>query len=310
MFSLTEKYISAASVVTIWPSPDKAREVDAYATADQPSMHGWLQQMTTVERKALCFEGRVETQLLYGEEVEVDDIQGSWAKVRAIHQPYRGTSSGYPGWVPYAQLRKQPQVHAIGYVRVKEARTPLLAKKDLTQLVTLSFNTILPVVAEHAAYYEVSTAHGEAFVFKQGVDFSESYTGFTKKDAQQVALEMMKFLDTPYFWGGMSSYGYDCSGLSYNAMKACGYQVARDASDQAKGGQEIITTKRDEWRVGDLVFFTKPPAQKVTHVGIYLGDDLLLHSTIYSDRVEIIRLSDHTLNDEITSVRRYIEEAK
>ena len=305
---MAEQYMCATPITTLWTSLEKVRKVDQHAIKEEASLYDWLQQMTTQERRALCFERRVETQVLYGELIEIDEQQGDWVKVRAIEQSYRDTTTGYPGWMPALHLVPYKAIEALGYVRVQQLKTPLLDVTSLAQLLVLSLNTTLPVVTETATFYEVATPHGTGYVWKNAVQFAQNKQDFYKGTAEQVAAFMMQMVDTPYLWGGMSSYGYDCSGLAHNAMKACGYMIPRDASDQAKVGRAISTKNKDEWRIGDLVFFTTPPAQTVTHVGIYLGQDLLLHATIYKDKVEVIRLQGHSLNNEISHVRRYIEE--
>ena len=93
-------------------------------------------------------------------------------------------------------------------------------------------------------------------------------------------------------------------------MKACGYHIPRNAKNQAKQGKSNDVDNRDVWRTGDLLFFITTPAEQVTHVGIYLGKDLLLLTMIYKDRVEVINLQGHSLNNEISFIRRYINEGE
>lgn len=303
---MADNYICAVSVASIWPDPSMVRPVDHYGITRPASISDWIDEMTREQREALCYENRIVTQVLYGEELAVDEIQGEWAKVRAIEQPYRDTSTGYPGWIPIVQLEKKVGSEGIGYVKVKELRTQLFSLEGMP-LIVLSFNTILPVLAEEEDAYIVATPHGKGKILKFSADFAPEKDGFQKKDATAFANEMLKFLDIPYFWAGMSSYGYDCSGLTYNAMKACGYKVPRDASDQAKGGQEVDLKNREAWQAGDLVFFSASKQGKVSHVGIYFGNNRLLHTSVLGRKVEVIDLQGHYLNQEITHVRRYIE---
>mgnify|MGYP005606365803 CR=1 FL=1 len=302
---MTDKYMCAVSVASIWPDPSIVRTVDQYGIARPALISDWIDEMTRQQREALCYENRIVTQVLYGEELAVDEIQGEWAKVRAIDQPYRDVNTGYPGWMPIVQLEKNAMSEGIGYVKVKELRTQLFTLEEMP-LIVLSFNTVLPVLAEEEHVYIVATPHGKGKVPKFAADFAAENNGFQKKDATAIANEMLKFLDIPYFWAGMSSYGYDCSGLTYNAMKACGYKIPRDASDQAKGGHEVDLKNREAWQSGDLVFFSASKKEKVSHVGIYLDNNRLLHTSILGKKIEVINLQGHPLNQEVTHVRRYI----
>ena len=57
----------------------------------------------------------------------------------------------------------------------------------------------------------------------------------TEGRADVIEMGMM-FLGLPYLWGGLSGFGFDCSGFMYSIFKANGYTLPRDAKDQAKAG--------------------------------------------------------------------------
>ena len=139
---MTDKYMCAVSVASIWPDPSIVRTVDQYGIARPALISDWIDEMTRQQREALCYENRIVTQVLYGEELAVDEIQGEWAKVRAIDQPYRDVNTGYPGWMPTVQLEKNAMSEGIGYVKVKELRTQLFTLEEMP-LIVLSFNTVL-----------------------------------------------------------------------------------------------------------------------------------------------------------------------
>jgi hypothetical protein len=96
----------------------------------------------------------------------------------------------------------------------------------------------------------------------------------------QIARQMMGF---PYLWGGASSKAVDCSGFVKLVYYAEGIILARDASQQAKYGQPIDFNNINNLQPGDLLFFGSS-AQRITHVGIYLGEGSFIHS---SGRVHI-----------------------
>ena len=83
-------------------------------------------------------------------------------------------------------------------------------------------------------------------------------------------------MGTPYLWGGNSVKGTDCSGFTHNIFEASGFNLPRDARQQALLGDTIIPN--DNWsnvKPGDLLFFGKK--SKITHVGISIGNKDFIH---------------------------------
>ncbi|MCM1503894.1 MAG: C40 family peptidase [Muribaculum sp.] len=80
---------------------------------------------------------------------------------------------------------------------------------------------------------------------------------------------------SPYLWGGLSSKGMDCSGLTKMAFYQCGLILPRDASQQASRG---VDASVDSLAKGDLLFFGNPSTGRVNHVGIYDSDGYFIES--------------------------------
>ena len=140
---------------------------------------------------------------------------------------------------------------------------------------------------------------GERLSIRQG-DSAEGLISVEKMEA--VIAEAEKLLGVPYFWGGMSAKGVDCSGLVRISFIQNDVLLPRNASQQIKCGKEIKVVRPDIEGVaesevketydaekaivaienlerGDLVFFGNTQTKRITHVGIYLGNGEIIHAS-------------------------------
>ena len=94
----------------------------------------------------------------------------------------------------------------------------------------------------------------------------------------------MRYLGTPYVWGGASPGGFDCSGLVMYAYAQMGISLPHYTGAQWNSG---IHVSRDQLQPGDLVFF-----DGLGHVGIYIGGGQFIHAPHTGDVVRISSLGE------------------
>ena len=103
-------------------------------------------------------------------------------------------------------------------------------------------------------------------------------------------------LGLPYVWGGngpdAGAAGFDCSGLTKAAYDAAGVDLLRTADMQFRSVPSVTAPK-----MGDLVFYGNP-ATRIHHVGLYLGNGLMINAPTQGMAIQIAtyrtRTDDYT----------------
>lgn len=94
---------------------------------------------------------------------------------------------------------------------------------------------------------------------------------------EKILFEVIKYLDTPYKYGGNTDNGIDCSGFTKNVFQESAMlDLPRTAREQYYVGEKI---DKDNLQFGDLVFFNTRRRSNPGHVGIYLGDNQFVHAS-------------------------------
>jgi cell wall-associated NlpC family hydrolase len=253
------------AVATLWARPDAVRPADAAALGPRPDIRAWVAGLDA-EQKV----GRgVLSQLLLGERVQVDRVDGDWARVVALEQPAgKLDPRGYPGWLPTAHLAPASTAETDGWCVVDATATALRdSPAGDVALPGVILGTRLPVAGPaYRGWLPVRVPGrpepGWALLRDVRPATSAAPTG------EQVFEVAARLLDVAYVWGGVSAYGIDCSGLVHLAWRRFGVRLPRDADDQAAATTPLAW---GEERRGDLYFFARP-GRKVHHIGIVAAE--------------------------------------
>jgi gamma-D-glutamyl-L-lysine dipeptidyl-peptidase len=232
--------------------------------------HVWPTPAVTYSQR-LALVGHMPTQALFGERVAVLGKRGGWTHIAIPDQPSPLDRRGYPGWVLSWQLGKPlaPQPVSVTVT----ARTARIANGT-----EVSFGTRLPLVARSGSSVRVETPFGDSSLPSSAVAPAPASVVATAK----------RFMGLRYLWGGLSAWGFDCSGLTWAAFRVHGITIPRDADAQARFGKPV---KMSALRPGDLIFYG---VRHVHHVAMYAGGGRMLESPNSASRVRLVpvRTSD------------------
>jgi peptidoglycan DL-endopeptidase LytE len=106
---------------------------------------------------------------------------------------------------------------------------------------------------------------------------------FNSDNVKLLKTKAFGFLGTRYRFGGTSRNGLDCSAFVQKVFNEMEVTLPRTAREQFEKGEVV---SRGDMQKGDLVFF-RTYASFPSHVGIYLGDNKMIHASSRDRRVVI-----------------------
>ena len=263
------------SVATLWKAPNLYRSLDRPSLTNPVDLNAWNRNLSTTASR-VWLDSHVQTQALYGQPVTVLARDGGWVKVAVNDEPDPQDPHGYPGWLPARQLATD--VHGGGSTLTVLARSAVL-HLDGGRALTLSYGTRLTVTGAGVTsnVWAVDTPDGPGWIARTALGSTLAYSG------PSVVAQAKRFVGLHYLWGGLSAWGFDCSGLIWDVYRAHGLTIPRDADPQFHHGAAVA---RSSLRPGDLLFFGSPSYAE--HVSLYLGGDRMLEAPDSAHRVRIV----------------------
>jgi gamma-D-glutamyl-L-lysine dipeptidyl-peptidase len=277
------------SVATLWKAPNLYRAIDRPSIGNPVDPVAWSANLSTTASR-VWLDSHVQTQALYGQTVRVLAVRGGWAKVAVRDEPDPQDPHGYPGWLPVSQL-------VTGYDESGAGMT-VLARSAVVHLnngrsLSLSYATRLPVLrADTDGNWVVRTPDGAGWVARAALGPSLVYS------AASVVKQAKRFLGVHYLWGGLSAWGYDCSGIVWAVNRAHGMTIPRDADPQFRHGTAVSL---NALQPGDLLFYGT--LKYVHHVSIYAGNGTMLEAP---DSAHLVRLVPVRYGG-LVGARRYVK---
>lgn len=270
---------------------------------------------TIYMRQQPDYESALETQELMGTVVEIVGEKGYWREI-VSPQPYKAWATA-KGLTEMSATQIEEYNNA-PKVQFTDLYGHLYSEPNLKSptICDLVGGNILRFSKKKGAWTEVLLPSGKkGWIISKSIKNHEGDISIAKGEGnsesisdakmEEIISEAEKLLGVPYLWGGMSAKGVDCSGLVRISYLMNGILLPRNASQQIFCGDKVpmeidtrfweednrksleFTTEMQgrvkNLKRGDLVFFGTPAEgekkQRVTHVGIYIGDNHIIHSS-------------------------------
>lgn len=231
------------------------------------------------------------TQILCGETFEIMDYGDRWSYIRII-------SDDYVGWINTKMIT--PISNESFYSIIQKSNCVIRNAIYQTDKAFNNFIHWIPAGSIFNADKEHLFLNDQKVAPLSGVEF---YYPGAERD---LVTDALRFLHSPYLWGGKSAMGIDCSGLSQVVCKMNGISLPRDAGQQANCGESVVSLQ--DALPGDLAFFVREDG-KINHTGILLNAETIIHSSgmVRIDEINdqgIIRREDKVCTHQLGFLRR------
>ena len=209
-------------------------------------------------RKEASHRSEMTSQLLFGETVQVLEEKEEWRKIKC-------TYDGYEGWLTY---------HLIEAIEDKfiNVANPFVST-GLLNPVTLPDQLVnLPMGASLTGFDEETR-----LLWDEKHKYHGTYrNSMVPYNDDLLWNTLQPWMAAPYLWGGRTFMGVDCSGFVQTVFKVLGVHLLRDTYQQATQGLPVADIALAI--TGDVAFFNNE-AGKITHVGIVLNGDKIIHAS-------------------------------
>lgn len=233
-------------------------------------------------REEPAYEAEMGTQMVMGSICWIIERKDGWSMII--------TPEGYVAWVTDGSLQFTDYDGAMAWkaaprlIVTSRYATFLSAPKAGSDIVRDAVRgCIVTKLARRGSYYKCRLPDGvEAYIAARDVTDCRKYFESQHPSGADIVADAKQFMGVPYMWAGTSIKAVDCSGLAQRVYMDCGILLPRNASQQARVGEEIdISQGWGNLQPGDLLFFGRPRGDgtwSIYHVAIYAGDGQIIHS--------------------------------
>lgn len=202
------------------------------------------------------------SQVLYGTHFKVLEKRKKWSRIRIAFDKYEG-------WIDNKQF-----IFIDVEVYKNLPSKPNYLVRDIMDFVSNDKGQLMPIPLGSCLDHLDILNH-----------YYEGDPIATKESRDNILSTALLYMNTSYLWGGMTPFGIDCSGFTQMVYRLNGFQLSRDASQQAEQGEPLSFI--EESQPGDLAFFDNSEGN-IIHVGIIMEDHYIIHAhgKVRIDRID------------------------
>jgi cell wall-associated NlpC family hydrolase len=247
----------------------------------QQTQYGMTTQSAIYIRSHPADSAEIITQTLLGMPVKILSASDGWDKIV--------TSDGYTGFITdYSVVNMDSAAlhtwNSAQKLIVTDYFTIVRSEPSPTATVVADvvWGDVLLLKGSKEKYYQVQFPDGRnGYLPKSQAQHFDRWLASRNPTPENLVATAKHFLGFPYFWGGISTKGVDCSGFMQICYFLNGVIIQRNARWQAFTGEAIDISKGyNLLQPGDLLFFASKDDGEINifHVGMYIGDNRFIQS--------------------------------
>ena len=260
---------------TTTETTDTKTEDTATATKTEVKKTAYVKYDTVNLRKTTSTSSKILAKLKLNDEVTIiEEVDSVWNKVEF---------DGKTGYISKELLSTEKQKE-----QEKKNETTTSRDGDSTQRTEENKETSKDTDNKEETNNK-STSNNSSVKGAEVVSYAKQYLGYK------------------YTYGGSTpKTGFDCSGFTSYVYKNFGYSLSRSSSGQANNGTKV---SKDNLQVGDILIFKNQSLSRIGHVGIYVGDNKMIHASEPGVGVTITDLDakGYNYNKRFVMARRIIK---
>ena len=243
----------------------ETKQEETTTSTTKNTKKAYIKYDTVNLREKASATSKILAKLKLNDEVTVlEKVNNVWAKV---------FYDGKTGYVSQDLLADKKQTSTKTETTNTTSRSGETTSRDESETQT----KVAETKKEETTTIATATKTETSTTNKESETKTEKTTSNSKVTGEDIAAYAKQYLSYKYVYGAASpSTGFDCSGLVYYVYKHFGYTLSRSSSGLANCGVKV---EKSDLQPGDILIFKNNALTKIGHVGIYIGNNKMIHAS-------------------------------